>query len=145
MRRHLTDNNWKDVYLFSGGERNCEHLWHSLKSQLWELRNRFVPKRKISTTSWKEIEGFPINKELQDTIWNKRTTHRNWMSQKYVDAEIARLNFIKARNKVTNLMRQPKRKYESDIALKSKQYPKVFWSHTRSKLKTKTEVEEIKG
>ena len=35
-------------------------------------------------------------------------------------------------------MRQSKRKYESDIALKSKKYPKEFWSHIRSRLLTKT-------
>ena len=79
MRRHLTDSNWEEVYLSSGGDKNYEDLWHSLKSQLWELRNRFVPKGKISTISWKEIGGFPITKEIQNAIRNKCTTHRHWM------------------------------------------------------------------
>ena len=59
------------------------------------------------------------------------------------DAEMVRLNYTKARNQVTNVMLQSKRKYESDIALKSKQYRKVFWSHIRSKLKTKTGVSPL--
>ena len=94
--------------------------------------------------SWKEIGGFPINKELQEAIRNKRATHRNWMWKKnYGDPEIARLNYTKARNRVTKLMRQSKRKYESDIALKSKEHPKVFWSHIRSRLKTKTGISPL--
>ena len=128
----------------SGRGKSCEELWITLKSQLWEMRNRFVPKRNVSTISWKEIGGFPINKELQEAIRNKRATHRNWMSKKnYEDPEIARLNYTKARNRVTKLMRQSKRKYESDIALKSKEHPKVFWSHIRSRLKTKTGISPL--
>ena len=131
-------------FMSSGRGKSCEELWFTLKSQLWEMRNRFVPKRNVSTISWKEIGGFPINKELQEAIRNKRATHRNWMAKKnYGDPEIARLNYTKARNRVTKLMRQSKRKYESDIALKSKEHPKVFWSHIRSRLKTKTGISPL--
>ena len=38
------------------------------------------------------------------------------------------------------MIRQAKRKYEKDIAKKSNSNPKAFWSHVRSKLKTKNGV-----
>ena len=37
-------------------------------------------------------------------------------------------------------MRKAKRNFEKDIANKSKQNPKAFWSYVRSKLKTKAGV-----
>ena len=145
MRRELTESDWEEIYLSDGGEKSVEDLWHTLKLKLLELRNKFVPKQKFSTkVSWKEIGGFPINEELQVAIRNKRTAHRHWMSKKnYDDAHIARLNYTKARNKVTKLMRQSKRKYENDIARKSKTNPKAFWSHIRRRLKTKTGVSPL--
>ena len=49
----------------------------------------------------------------------------------------ARLEYAKARNKVKTLLRKAKRSFERGIALKSKTNPKIFWAHTRDKLKTK--------
>ena len=70
--------------------------------------------------------------------------HRHWMSKKNNgDADIDHLNYTKARNQVMKLMRQSTRKYESDISLKSKNYPKVFWSHIRGRLKTKTGISTL--
>ena len=42
----------------------------------------------------------------------------------------------KARNKVKAMIRKSKR----EIGIQSKSNPKIFWSHVRSKLKTKTGV-----
>ena len=38
------------------------------------------------------------------------------------------------------MIRQTKRKFEKDVALKSKSNPKAFWSHIHRRLKTKIDV-----
>ena len=66
---------------------------------------------------------------------------RWWMvSAHFPNTESTRLGYIRSRNKVTNLMRQAKRKHEKYIVNNSKNNPGVFWSHVRLKLKTKSSV-----
>ena len=62
------------------------------------------------------------------------------MSKRNADSDEARLAYNKARKKVKQMTRRVKRKFEKDIGRKCKTNPKVFWSHIRSKLKTKTGV-----
>ena len=49
------------------------------------------------------------------------------------NAEIARVQYAKSRNKTIRI-------YERCIAIKSIINPKLFWSHTRKKLKTKSSI-----
>ena len=64
--------------------------------------------------------------------------------QKYVlnvsDVENVRQPYTKARNKVKAIIRKSKRNFERNVGIQSKSNPKIFWSHVRSKLKTKTGV-----
>ena len=62
------------------------------------------------------------------------------MSSTNSDRDTNRLNYSSASRKVKQLLRKKKRAFEKEIASKSKTHPKLFWSHTRSKLKTKTGV-----
>ena len=77
---------------------------------------------------------------LRDAIRNKTKLHRRWISSKNVlnvsDAENVRQAYTKARNKVKAMIRKSKR----NIGIQSKSNPKIFWSHVRSKLTTKTGV-----
>ena len=111
MRRYLTDSNWEEVYL-SSDDKYCKDLWHSLKSQLWELRNRFVPKRKISTVSRKEIGDFPIDKPKQ------------FKMQSGINVPHIVIGVICSDGSL-KLYQSKKQSHElCDIALKSKKYPK---------------------
>ena len=66
---------------------------------------------------------------------------RSWMvARNRNDVDVARLQFSKARNKVKRLLRKAKISFEREIAQQSKTNPKVFWSHARRKLKTKSVV-----
>ena len=89
----------------------------------------------------------PINQVLRDVIRNKSTLHRRWISSKNVlnvsDAENTRQAYTKARNKVKAMIRKSKREFERNIGIQSKSNPKIFWSHVRSKLKTKTGVARL--
>ena len=63
------------------------------------------------------------------------------MSTKHCDVtNVTSLRYARARNKVKIMMRQAKRRFERDVAKKSKSDPKVFWSHIRHRLKTKSGV-----
>ena len=49
-----------------------------------------------------------------------------------------RLEYTKARNKVTKLIRKAKRTFEGDVAEKALTNPKAFWCHVNSKVKIKS-------
>ena len=86
----------------------------------------------------------PINQVLRDAIRNKRKLHKRCISSKNVlnvsDAENVRQTYAKDRNKVKAMILKSKREFERNIGIQSKSNPKIFWSHVRSKLKTKTGV-----
>ena len=142
MINNLAETGWEEEYIKSDGDKPIEDLWCSLKLKLLDLRNQFVPK--ITTSgkpSWSEKGTFPVNKQLQEAIRQRHIQHRRWMSKKgRIDADVARLSYTRIRNKVNTMIRQTKRKFEKDVALKSKSNPKAFWSHIRRRLKTKTGV-----
>ena len=52
--------------------------------------------------------------------------------------------YKQARNKVTTEMRRSKYNYENNLASKIKTDSKLFWSYVRSKLRTKTNLNELK-
>ena len=54
------------------------------------------------------------------------------------NAEIARVQYAKSRNKAKATLRKSKRIYERSIAMKSIIKRRLFWSDTRKKLKTKS-------
>ena len=147
MKNDLTETKWKEEFITAGNNKTAEDLWVSLKSKLLYLRNRFVPKVKLSgKPSWNDKESFPIQKPLQEVIYTKQILHRHWMAAKIRrDVDTARLSYTKARNKVTTMMPKGKRKHEEEIVLKSKSNPKAFWSHIRRKLKTKTGTAPLLG
>ena len=59
---------------------------------------------------------------------------------KFLIAENVGQAYTKARNKVKAMIRKSKREFERNIGIQSKSNQKIFWSHVRSKLKTKAGV-----
>ena len=142
MRKHLTELKWEKDYIEKSAELTVEDLWRELKTMLLDMRNQFVHKHRISgKPSWQEKGSFPINKSLQEAIRNKKILHRRWMFAVHQrDALAKQTQYNRARNKVKGLIRTAKRKNEKYIADKSNANPKMFWSHVRNKLKTRTGV-----
>ena len=63
------------------------------------------------------------------------------MSQRHgLHADESRSSYIKARNKAKRMTRQTKRCFEKEIGNSCKNNPKVFWSHVRNKLNTKSGI-----
>ena len=145
MRNALKDDKWEKEFISSVNGKNVEELWNEIKSKFNELKYKFVPNTKPRDSSWKKLGDYPIDKKLQDAVRRKHATHRRWMRNKKVDgtAELSRLEYTKARNLVTKLMRQAKRKIESEVAKKAKSNPKAFWSHVNSKLKTRNGISPL--
>lgn len=145
MRKELADTKWKEEYTTLANVNNIEELWRTINSRFQELRDKFVPTIKSSgTSSWKKLGEYPINKIIRDAIRKKHSTHRHWMrkNKQSID-DLPRLEYTKARNMVTKLMRQAKRKFESGVAEKSKTNPKAFWRHVNGKLKTRVGVSPL--
>ena len=140
MREFLSASNWLTNFksLAAKGD-NVELLWRNIKERLLEMRDKFVPRKSTSSTpSWKSKNQYPLSKPTRMAIRKKNKLHRKWMSS--TNHQFSRLEYSKARNKVKSLVRKDKRNYERGIALESKLKPKLFWSHTRSRLKTKIGV-----
>ena len=136
MKMDLTDTGSVEKFVASVPNKDTNKLWDDLKTKLVSLRDKFVPKK---TTS--DSRRIPINKDLQNAIRKKHSAHRRWMATRdRNDSEQKRLEHSKSRNKVSKLMRQAKRHFEKDLAMKCKINPKAFWGHVRRKLKTRSGV-----
>ena len=142
MRRELLLSNWTEKFVIQNQSRSFDELWNSFKSEINEIRNKFVPKQLSGILSWKTKGSVPSNQVLRDAIRNKSKLHRRWVSSKNVlnaaDAENIRQAYTKARNKVKAMICKSKREFERNIGIHSKSIPKICWPHVRSKLKTKT-------
>ena len=110
--------------------------------KLLKIRDKFVEQKQGGPPAWKRKGDVSINQNLQQLMKTKGKLHRRWIktlkSGKNGDED--RKAYTKVRNQVKNRMQNTKIKFEKDIAERSKHSPKVFWSYTRSKLKTKTGV-----
>ena len=116
----------------------------TFKSEIHEIRNKFVPKQLSGISSWKTKGSVPINQVLRNAIRNKSKLHRWWISSENVlnasDAENVRQEYTKARNKIKAMISKSKREIERNTGTQLNSNPKIFWSHVRSKLETKTNV-----
>ena len=100
MRSHLVETKWEEEFLGTGNTKNCEDLWSSLKSKIYDFRNKFVPMTTIGgKPSWSKKGSLPINKNLKETIRQKNSTHRRWMSEAtQTDAQSARVEYNKPKD-----------------------------------------------
>ena len=138
MRNKLVNSEWLQEFTNADKDTPVQGKWDSLKTMIIELRDSFVPKRKISgKPRWVDNGSFPISPDIRMSIRSKSKTYREWM----VDgSEEARLRYVKERNRSKTLLRKSKKRFEKEIALRSKNNPKAFWKHVRRKLKTKPGV-----
>ena len=92
-----------------------------------DLRNKFVPVNSVPSKLFHKSCDFPIDQKVQEAIRKKHSTHRRWMSTKNRDdSESNHLEYQKARNNVTRLLRQAKHRFEQDVAKGIKENPKRF-------------------
>ena len=109
-------------------------LWQQFKEDILSIRNRFVPKKEVGSPFWKRKGEIPITTALQNKIKEKRRLHRRWLKSSQAERQENRIKYVTVRNEVNQMMKQARRSYQRNICGKSKDNPKVFWSHVRSKL-----------
>ena len=136
MRRKLVLSNSTGKFMIQNQSQSVEELWNSFKSEIYEIRNKFVLKQLSGIPPWKAKGSVPINHVLRDAIRNKSKLHRRWISSKNVlnvsDAENIRQAYTKARNKFKAMIRKSNREFERNIGIQSKSNPKIFWLHVRT-------------
>lgn len=141
MRQLLDEQSWSLNFAIESGGKSVDSLWDTFKIKLLDLRDRYVPLKEIGQPSWKDKGNIPIKQELRNLIKEKKRLHRNWLKSRNEKTRTnQRAKYIKARNKVKRIMTQEKRNFERDICNRSRENPKVFWSHVRRNLKTKSDV-----
>ena len=73
MKAHLSEINWKEVLLETGGGKSVETIWTEIKSKILYLRNRFVPKKKVEgKPTWSSKGTVPIDSTLRTAIREKK-------------------------------------------------------------------------
>ena len=142
MRDDLINSNWAFEFseIIKTGDMSMEEVWNTLKSKLHQMRSIYVPKfTSTGKPSWNEKATFPISKQTREAIQLKKKSHRLWISclDSTGDAALAYFQYARARNKVKSFIRRDKRNHEKKIAEQAKKNQKLFWSHTRRKMKTK--------
>ena len=143
MKQNLETSDWVNNFLNTANGKLIEELWQSFKTKVTELQNRFVPLKIIGGERWRKRGRIPIPKDLRNEIANKKRLHRKWMKSSPRKKYENRVKYIRARNRVTKMMRQAHRNYEQKICNNSKAKPKVFWSHVRSKMKSSSTVSSL--
>ena len=128
---------WLDNFDSIASTENTEAMWNSLRNKLIDIRNKYIKKNTAANSPWKLKHNYPLSKEARIAINDKAKLHRKWI---YSGQSEHRSKYSKARNKVKTLVRRDKRNYERKIAKIAKLKPKIFWSHTRKRLKTKIVV-----
>ena len=128
MRRQLVLSNWTEKFMIQNQRNSVDELWNCFKSEIHEIRNKFVLKQLSGIPSWRTKDRVPINQVLRDAIRNKSKLHRRWISLKNVldvsDAGNVRQAYTKARNKVKAMIGKSKREFERNIGIQSKSNPK---------------------
>lgn len=144
IKDHLKDQNWEETFCTASRDKDIEDLWQLFQTKMIGLRNEFVDTRACGKPTWKSKGDIPLDQQLRDTIKEKTRLHRRWIKNKDgADRERHRRAYVTVRNTVKSQVRRAKRDFEKDIVDRSKQCPKIFWSYTRSKLKTKSGVSAL--
>ena len=138
----LKSSTWLDEFKEVANTKDVEKTWKCLKDKILNLRDRFIPCiNPSSKPKWIEKGCIPLDISVRNLIKLKHINHRNWIkSIDTANEENARLAYTKVRNQVDIKVRTCKRQYEKLIAMKAKTQPRMFWAHTRRKMKSKSGI-----
>ena len=146
MRCDLETTNWANTMIEIAKNETVENFWILFKEKLYSLRDKFVPKiRDTGKPHWSSKGNVPLDDITRNAIKDKLKCHRQWLrSRSEAEKDSNRVRFAKARNKVKNLVRLAKKKFEKQIADNAKSNPKPFWAYARQKLKTRSGISPLR-
>ena len=145
MIKEIEDSNWVNRVNEMALSCTPNELWLEFKKKLQYLRNKFVPAVNKTGTHWSSKGSVPLDEKTRDLLRKKNKLFKQWVraSSEGNEKELARLSFVRTRNKVKNVVRSAKRSFEKQIAQNSKWNAKPFWAYTRRKMKTTTGVSPL--
>ena len=111
METDLRESKWKQNFL-ANNISDVSGLWDIFKAKIHQLRDKYVPISSPEEPFWKTKGSVPLSLEVRNMMRKKSRLHRAWIRNQNDD----------------------------NIATKASISPKSFWSHVRSKLKSKESV-----
>ena len=144
MNNYLNGIEWSKGFIATKNGKSVDNLWNEVKDMLLFLRDQYVPKKTSGIPTWRKKGNMPIKVEIRNMIKEKKRLHRRWIrSKNEARREDLRKQYVNVRNKLKKNMTNAKIAYEKKVCEQSKENPKVFWSHLRNSLKTKTSVSPL--
>ena len=132
MRKALRAVPWKEVLT-----QDMETDWHTFKSTLMDLCNKFIPQKTI-----KELKQPPwLRRESLQLIRQKRAA---WISYRDNKRPADLQRFKELQKKVKKSVSNAKHRYELQISKNAKSNPKLFFSYLSKKKKNKIQVGPLK-
>ena len=102
MIKEIEDSNWVNRVNEMALSCTPNELWLEFKKKLQYLRNKFVPAVNKTGTHWSSKGSVPLDEKTRDLLRKKNKLFKQWVraSSEGNEKELARLSFVRTRNKV---------------------------------------------
>ena len=137
MKREL-EVDWEELFQ----NKTTNEAWEILQKRLKASVDNNIPKHRHNP-SQTNIKKKPIWMSYK-ALTKVKKKHKAW--QRYMTTQDGQdyQTYARARNQAKNEVRKALKDYEKSIASEIKTNPKKFWSYVNSKLKTKSEIPQMK-
>ncbi len=121
-------------------DKSTNEQWNFIKGKIDSAVTKCIPVRRPNSTGYKK-KPLWMNETALTKLKKKRAAYQRYLSTREGKEyeEYARL-----RNQTKWEIRKAKRDFEKEIASKAKSNPKAFYNYSKSKLKTRSGVGDIK-
>ena len=119
--------NWEEKFRNESLEQN----WCYFKKIMQELMEEHIPK----TRPKEREQPLWFTKEVAESVEQKK---KKWKKYKFSCTSQHYEQFTVQRNLTNGIIKKAKKEMEKNIAVKSKENPKLFWNYIRSKTKCKS-------
>lgn len=136
MNRSVAATPWTEILERSN---DINEKWMNFKETLMEIENKYVPVRKVVIGKSGKYR-YPLDRETLKKIKEKHALGKKAKRSRSPDSQE---RYKKCRNQVRRITRKLRKKFEHDLALRSKTHPKAVWQYIKSKSKTKVEVGDL--
>lgn len=125
MREELKNMNLNNQIL----NLETEEAWNVIKTTLRDLRNKFVPTRRVVIGQSKKLRPLWMNTKALRKVRKKHQAYRRYLKTKEgTDYQ----EYKKCRNTATNEIKRAVRAYERKVAKDAKGNPKAFWAYYKN-------------
>ena len=135
LKETLNKINWTS----SLKEKDVEETWLFIKQKILEAIDKSTPMTKIPTKKSKPW----MNKETLEIVREKHRKFRKWNKHDTNQSDNEAKEYKKSNNRARKQCRRANREYERKIAEESKKNPRMFFSYTNSKIKSKTGIADL--